>query len=374
VSGQPRVAIVVNSSAGGVLGPRVESFAKGLSGEFRIDVFWRQSTRPRAIFTFFSELRRVRPDLVYLVDLGYPAVVASLIYQQSNSCPLVIETGDPLAELLWATGRVGPLGRLAIRRYEQLVLRRADRVVVRGSGLKEYLAGLGVTRADTVPDGVDTMLFHPMDVPDLRHVLDLDDCLSIGVVGSLNWSTRHQWGYGSELVQALVLLKDFPVRGVVVGDGPGRARLERQAAELGVRERITFVGHVPHNSLPPYINAMDICLSTQTNDSVGRSRTTAKLPLFLACGRFVLASRVGEAARVLPEGMLVEYHESFDAGYPVRLARRIEQLVREPQLLRLGEQNRKIALSEFDYGCLVPKLLTLFKSVLEHRVSRAAFS
>ena len=370
MSGQPRVAIVVNSPAGGVLGPRVESFANGLNREFRIDVFWRQAARPRAIFSFFSELRRVRPDLVYLVDLGYPAVVASLIYQQSYSCPLVIETGDPLAELLWASGRVGKVGRLAIRRYEQLVLRRADRVVVRGSGLKEYLAGLGVTRTDTVPDGVDTVLFHPMDVADLRQALDLGDCVSIGVMGSLNWSKRLQWGYGSELVQALGLLKDFPVRGIVVGDGPGREILERQADELGVRGRIRFVGHVPHDSLPPYINAMDICLSTQTNDCVGRSRTTAKLPLFLACGRFVLASRVGEAARLLSQEMLVEYQEGFDPHYPVRLAKRIREVVRAPQLLRLGPENRRIAESEFDYIRLVPRLARVLQSALAHRGSR----
>jgi len=307
---------------------------------------------------------------VYLVDLGYPAVVASLMYQQASSCALVIETGDPLAELLWASGRVGKIGRLAIRRYEQLVLRRADGVVVRGSGLKEYVAGLGVTRVDTVPDGVDTVLFHPMDVAELRQALDLGDCVSIGVMGSLNWSERLQWGYGSELVQALGLLKEFPVRGVVVGDGLGRAKLERQAAELGVRERIRFVGHIPHVSLPAYINAMDICLSTQTNDSVGRSRTTAKLPLFLSCGRFVLASKVGEAARLLPDVMLVDYHEGFDADYPTRLARRIEQLVREPQLLGLGEQNRRIAQSQFDYGCLTPRLATLLQAVLDRRAPR----
>jgi hypothetical protein len=51
---------------------------------------------------------------------------------------------------------------------------------------------------------------------------------------------------------------------------------------------------------------MDICLSTQTNDVVGWVRTTGKLPLYLAAGRYVLASRVGEAARVLPEEMLVD--------------------------------------------------------------------
>jgi glycosyltransferase involved in cell wall biosynthesis len=370
MSGHPRVAIVVNSPPSGVLGPRVKAFATGLTGDFRVEVLWRESARPQSILAFYKGLRRCRPDVLYLVDLGYPAVFASLMYRQASSCALVIETGDPLAELLWASGRVGKVGRLGIRGYERVVLRRADRVVVRGSGLREYLAGLGVARADTVPDGVDTRLFRPMDVADLRQALDLEGCVSIGVMGSLNWSKRLQWGYGSELIQALALLRDLPVRGIVVGEGPGRAMLERQAVARGVRERIRFVEHVPHNSLPAYVNAMDICLSTQTNDWVGRSRTTAKLPLFLSCGRFVLASRVGEAARLLPEEMLVDYGEGFDPSYPERLARRIEGVANDPQLLRLGEKSRQIAESQFDYDLLVPKVAGLLRSVLNHRASR----
>jgi glycosyltransferase involved in cell wall biosynthesis len=142
------------------------------------------------------------------------------------------------------------------------------------------------------------------------------------------------------------------------------------AAQLRVSERIRFVGHVSHDLLPPYINAMDICLSTQTNDWVGRARTTAKLPLFLACGRYILASRVGEAARVLPEEMLVDYPGGFDPTYAERLARRIERLVREPHLLRLAEQSRQIAELEFDYNVLVPRVAELLRSVLSRRASR----
>lgn len=364
---KPRVAFVVNSPPSGVLGPRIAAFARGMAGEFRTEVLWRQTSRGRAVFAFLAGLRRFRPDLLYLVDLGYSATLASLAFHMSASCAMVIETGDPLAELLWAGGRVGQFGRFCIRRYERAVLRRANRVVVRGSGLKEYLVRLGVMEAVTLPDGVDTELFRPLEVGDLRRDLRLNDRLVIGVMGSLNWSKRLQWGYGWELVEVLAALRELPVHGLVVGDGPGRTMLEREAARRGVTERITFVGHIRHTLLPPYINAMDVCLSTQTNDCVGRSRTTAKLPLFMACGRFVLASRVGEAANVLPNEMLLEYQEGFDAGYPGRLAQRIEQLVRTPAILRLGEDNRRIAESEFGYNHLLARLVLVLKDVLTHR-------
>ena len=114
---------------------------------------------------------------------------------------------------------------------------------------------------------------------------------------------------------------------------------------------------MPLGALPGYVNCMDVCVSTQTNDVVGQVRTTGKLQLYLACGRFVLASNVGEAARVLPPEMLVEYAPGFDAAYGTRLAERIERLCREPDLLALGKDSREIAEREFAYDRLVSRVL-----------------
>jgi hypothetical protein len=68
--------------------------------------------------------------------------------------------------------------------------------------------------------------------------------------------------------------------------------------------------------------------------------------------------------------MLVEYPEGFDPTYPERLAERIVRLVSEPHLLRLAEQSRQIAESEFDYNVLVPRVAELLRSVLIRRASR----
>jgi glycosyltransferase involved in cell wall biosynthesis len=364
------VAILANSAPDGALAPRARAFAQGLAAEFAVALLWRQSTRQASVVGFLKELQRVRPHVLYLVDIGYPVVLAAALHRAIRPCRLVIDTGDALAELFWTMGRVGRIGRLMVRAYESAVLRTAQRVVARGTGLREYARDLGMSRVDVIPDGVDTSAFRPMEVPALRKALGTQEQLSIGVVSSLNWSTRLQWGPGCELIEVLALLRHLPVCGLVVGDGPARSILERKAADRGVRERISFLGHIAYEALPAYIAAMDVCLSTQTNNWVGRVRTTGKLPLFLACGRFVLASRVGEAARVLPDEMLVDYREGFDPSYGERLACRIERIVREPQLLNLREQGRKIAEAEFDYGVLIPKVAMVLRLVLERTTSR----
>jgi FkbM family methyltransferase len=142
-------------------------------------------------------------------------------------------------------------------------------------------------------------------------------------VGSLNFAPRLGVGYGWDLVEALALTESVVV-GLVVGDGPGRARLEHRAAQLGVRERIHFLGRLDAAETVSAIAAMDVAISTQSNDSVGQVRTTGKLPLYLACACPVLASHVGEAASLLgPLGWTIRYEGTVDRDYPARLAARI---------------------------------------------------
>src|SRR5205085_6962618 len=148
-----------------------------------------------------------------------------------------------------------------------------------------------------------------------------------GLVGSSVWVPARQTCYGWELVELVRLLKDrLPVRGLLIGDGSGIDVLRKRCAEYGIADRVEFAGRVPYAELPGWLRRGDVWLSTQTNDMIGNVRTTGKLPLYLAAGRFVLASRVGEAARVLPPDMQVEFRGDADADYPNRLADRLIRL------------------------------------------------
>jgi glycosyltransferase involved in cell wall biosynthesis len=170
------------------------------------------------------------------------------------------------------------------------------------------------------------------------------------------WSPVLNLTYGWDVIEALGMLKDLPVVAVLVGDGSGRAQLETRAAALGVSERVRFLGHRPFESLPEILAACDVCVSTQTNDIVGRVRTTGKLPLYMASGRYVLASRVGEAARVLPAEMLLDYSGSVDREYPARMAARLRHLSADRARLGLGETLIDRARQEFAYDVLAPRV------------------
>jgi glycosyltransferase involved in cell wall biosynthesis len=249
------------------------------------------------------ELWTIRPHICYVLDMAASGVAAAGVYRLVTGTPWYVDTGDAIVALGKALGR-GPMAMFATRVLELFALRASSGVVVRGSYHKELLARRGIT-ATFIPDGVDLEQFAP---PKNQKPKSPTDPLVIGMVGSVVWSPVRKSCYGWELVEIVKQLQgsiDRPVRGIMVGDGSGLPRLKERCQELGIEGLVEFAGRVPYAGLPGWLHRMDICLSTQTNDVVGWVRTTGKLPLYLAAGRFVLASRVGEAARVLPEEMLV---------------------------------------------------------------------
>ena len=357
--GRPRVAFVVNGGPGSAMGERAGAFASRLDGRFEVRQIYRQGGQAGAVRRMLQELVAFGPAACYVFDLAAAGVAAAGIYKHATGAPFAIDTGDAIVDLGRALGR-GPLGMLATRALEAYGLRAAARVVVRGTFHREMLARRGI-HAEFVPDGV---------VPDqfrapCRPPRGPDTPLVIGVVGSSVWVPSRQTCYGWELVEVVRRLRDhFPVRGVLIGDGTGVDVLRRRCREFGVEGLIEFAGRVAYPELPGWLSRFDICLSTQSDDAIGWARTTGKLPLYLAAGRFVLASRVGEAARILPPDMLVEFRGSVDPDYPARLADRILALVAQGTDFSHRPECAALAREHFDYDALTVRVAALLQGLM----------
>lgn len=118
---------------------------------------------------------------------------------------------------------------------------------------------------------------------------------------------------------------------VVAGDGPHRGTLERDAARLGIGERVLFTGSIPHDDIVRFLKCADIFVGT--NELTNMSLPPCEAIL---CGLPVVAFDVAGTAEVVRDGetgLLVPY------GDVAGLAETIERLIADPALRRrLGEQ------------------------------------
>lgn len=360
-----RIAVLISGSRQTALDARAHALFGRLGDRFEITYACHHGNSFGRVREFLNVLRDTRPALIYLMDPIYAAVAATQFYRLTRRVRVILDTGDLVYDLAREMGRINRLGLAIVGWAEETALKMADSVIVRGSYHQQLLRERGYRSVEFVPDGVDLHEFFPMDAKDLRSRLRFaGDDIVVGGVGTMNWSEPRQIVFGWELIEALPFLSDLPVKGLLVGDGDGRARLESRARELCIEEKIIFVGRVPHVELPKYLNAMNICLVTQPNLPAAMVRTTGKLSEYLACDRFVIATQIGTAAQVLPAEMLLSYIEpGRDDGYPSRLAARIRELGRER--LCLNGQGIKIAQEYFDYDKLASRLSAVVEQTLD---------
>ena len=350
---KPKLIFFVNGSEASAADVRAKMFAERLSSEWDIWFNYRPVPKWKGILPFIQSALKFRPDIIYVMDTAYTGVLAGCIAKKLIGCKLITDTGDVAYELAKSTGNYSKPQLALINWIEQMALRNSDCLIVRGSYHKSWLEKQGILNVVFIPDGVDMETAKPVDATSFKTKLGLNNNLVVGLVGTMSWSEKHQMCYGWDIIEALGLLKDLSVKALLVGDGDGRPILENRARELGVADRVVFTGRIPFDELFQYLSAMDVCVSTQSNDLVGMVRTTGKLPLYLAYGKYIIATDVGEASRVLPGvGCLLTYMGVRDDTYPSRIATQLRILVTEPRLLDIAERARQVASDNFDYAIL----------------------
>ncbi|BCX17474.1 MAG: glycosyl transferase family 1 [Geminicoccaceae bacterium] len=260
--------------------------------------------------------RRWRPDLLYeRYSLHTPT---GLLARALAGVPLLLEINAPLAEERARFDGLA-LPRLA-RAVERAIWRHADRVLVVTEVLARRVeaAGVPAERITVTPNGVDlARLDAAPSEAEARRELGLEGRLVLGFVGFVK-----AW-HGLDAVLDWLARAPFPDAFLLVaGDGPARPELARRAKELGIEERVRFLGIVPRERIATVIRGFDIALQPAVVDYA----SPLKLVEYMALGRAILAPDSANIREVLRHG------ESAWLVPPDGLHAGLDRLARDPAL------------------------------------------
>ena len=120
------------------------------------------------------------------------------------------------------------------------------------------------------------------------------------------------------------IVSNFPKLGlVIVGEGSERAKLERCAASLGIRQSVVFAGW--QHDLVSYYKTADIFLSTSNYEGYGMSLVEAR-----AAGCPIVTTEVG----VVGEKLIAPLVRVCPVGDTACVAKNLQELIADPDLRR----------------------------------------
>jgi len=286
---------------------------------------------------------RLNPAVLHAAS-NYSNAVLALALRDATALPVVYEVRG-FWEDTWLSRHAAAAADLSAsdsyqrsRALETYCMRQADLVVTLGEAMRDEIAARGIDedKIVIVPNGVSQEFLRPLPDPaPLREELGIND--DEFVVGEVSTLVAHE-GIGT-LLRAVKILNDrgLKTRALVVGDGPERAALERQAATL--RLDAIFTGRVPMARVREYHAVLDVFVVPRTPDRVCQLVTPLKPVEAMASGLPVVVSAVralGEIVHDKATGMQVP---PVDPG---ALADCLQQLRAEPELrAKLGDNARE---------------------------------
>jgi len=307
----------------------------------RADTLARQSLELADALT-----RQLRPAVLHAAS-NYANARLALALRERYGLPVVYEVRG-FWEDTWLSRYPDAAERAKSELYqrnrdlETQCMLAADLVVTLGEAMRDEIVARGVPaeKIEIVPNAVSAEFLKPLpDAATLREELGIKP--DEPVVGEVTSLVPHE-GIGTLLeATAILRARGVPARALIVGDGPERAALQRQAARAGLADAAVFPGRVPAAKVRQFHALLDVFVVPRTPDRVCQLVTPLKPVEAMASGLCVVTSEVKALTEIVKHEVTGMQTVPQD---PVSLADCLERLLYSPDIRRkLGDNAREWA-------------------------------
>ncbi len=249
--------------------------------------------------------------------------------------------------------QLGDLLTPAQRRAQLAVFRWCDKVVCNSRAAADLLVSAGLPRAkvEVIGNGLAPDCFAPAQPA----IAPRPGVRRLGMIARMNLRAKNH----VELLRAVARLQGrFPdLQLILVGDGPLRPELEREAAHLGLTGKVRFLGD--RRDIPAVLASIDVTVMPSGSESLSNAILES-----MAAGVPVVATRVGGNPELIGEdrGLLVTPNDEE------ALAAALMRLLEDADLGRkLGENGRRFALENFTVERMRDRQQDLYRELLDRK-------
>ncbi len=283
-------------------------------------------------------LGRLRPDIVHVDEEPYN-LATWLALRAAKSCDArrVFYTWQNIYRSL----------PLPFSRIEQANYALAAGAIAANADAEAVLRRKGFVKPVwIIPPGLDPDLYQPATNPP-------NGSFEVGFVGRLVPEK------GVDLLIRACQRLVPPWHLSIVGDGEEKPALERLAASLGVRDKITFAAAVPSIEVPALLHRLNVVVLPSRSLPNWREQFGRILMEAMACEVPVIGSTCGEIPRVIGDAGLVFPENDGNA-----LGEKLATLQRDADLRqRLGKAGRERVLQRFTHESVAEQTLAVYRFV-----------
>ena len=289
-------------------------------------------------------LRRQQPDVVHL-HFPYPWGEISQWFLRRGQATVMTYHSDVVRQAGFLH-LYGPVLRRILRQMDRIL--PTSQPYIQSSPWLRSVA----SKCTVVPLGIDVDRFskpRPNMVQTIRQRYPGPILLFVG-----------RLRYYKGLPYLLRAMQQVQATLLVVGTGPESQNLERLNSELGITDKVQFLGDVSNETLPAYYQAADIFVlpSSQRSEAFGIVLLEA-----MAAGTPLISTELGTGTSWVNQdgvtGLVVPPRDEN------ALASAINKLLGDNELrLKMGQNAQKRARQEFDLPVLVDRVMAVYEDVL----------
>ncbi len=218
-------------------------------------------------------------------------------------------------------------------------------VIANSQGLKD-LAKISAPdqKIGVIHNGVDIQEFQP------KNKIGQDNIFRLVCISRLTQRKGIEY-----LIEAVSLLSEkYPdIKLILAGEGDAKKELEEKAQKLALKNKIEFLGRVPHEKVATIYATSDVFVLPSLNEGMSNTMLEA-----LASGLPLIATDTGGTRELVSEnenGFIVKMKDARD------IAEKVEKLIQDPEQKELMSQKSRQKAEEMSWKKVAEKYFEFYE-------------